>query len=156
MTPPVLDLCPSCQAPHGPGEAFCWMCHHKFWNDPAAQPKPQHPPKAQPPAQTPSRFGSSEGWTQPFLVAAFILILTGLAMGRGAGTALLWLGLTPAFLITAMAGFKAPKTQPTTTLGKIERFVTKAASTVAIMILVIIGIIIALMAVCLAIVAVMK
>jgi len=150
MTPPELDRCPSCQAPHGPSEAFCWMCHHKFWNDPAAQPKPQ--PQRQPtPVDAPSPSALASGWTQPVLVVAFILILTGLTTGRGAGTALLWLGLIPAFFVTALAGFKAPKTQPTTILGKIERFVTKAASVLAIIILVIIGIIIALMAVCTAI-----
>ena len=153
MTPPELDRCPSCQAPHGPSEAFCWMCHHKFWNDPAAQPKPQ--PQRQPaPVDAPPPPAGSR-WTQPVLVAAFLLILAGLTTGRGAGTALLWLGLIPAFFVTALAGFKAPKTQPTSTLGKIERIVTKAASILAIIILVIVGIIIALMAVCTAIFAVL-
>ena len=155
MTPPELDRCPSCQAPHGPSEAFCWMCHHKFWDNPAAQPKPQ-PQRQLAPADAPQPSALASGWTQPVLVVAFILILTGLATGRGAGTALLWLGLIPAFFVTALAGFRAPKTQPTTTWGKIERFVTKAASVVAIIILVIVGIIIALMAVCAAIFAALK
>lgn len=149
MTPPELDLCPSCQAPHAPNEAFCWMCGHKFWSDPAAQPKPR-----QISADAPSSSASGSRWTQPVLVVAFLLILTGLTTGHGAGTALLWLGLIPAFFVTALAGFKAPKTQPTTTLGKIERIVTKGASIVAIIILVIFGIIIALMSACAAIFAI--
>ncbi len=152
MTPPELDRCPSCQAPHGPSEAFCWMCHHKFWDASAVQPKSE--PQQQPaPADAPPLSALAPNWTQPVLVVAFILILTGLTTGRGAGTALLWLGLIPAFFVTALAGFRAPKTQPTSTLGKIERIVTKAASILAIIILVIVAIIIALVAACFAIYA---
>ena len=158
MNSAELDRCPSCQAPHGPSEAFCWMCHHRFWSETAAPPQPrQRPVKTdapKPAAPPPVELGS--GWTQPFLVAAFILILAGLTTGGGTGSALLWLGLTPALLITALAGIRAPKTEPTTTLGKIERFATKVASILLIMILVILAIIIALVAACFAIFAALK
>ena len=93
--------------------------------------------------------------TQPTLIAAFILILTGLAMGSGTGTALLWLGLAPAFFVTALAGFRQPKKKPRTFLEKLERFVTRFASVVAVMILAAAAITLALAAVCFAIIAAM-
>lgn len=161
MSASEFDRCPSCQAPHAPEEAFCWMCHRPFWNDPAKKtpaaasaPAPVPVPKTAP-APAPSASIFNDGWTQSVMIVAFILIITGLAQGSGTGTLIMWFGLIPAFFVTALAGFRAPKTEPTTALEKIERFVTKGASIVAMMILVIIAIILALMAACAAIISLM-
>jgi hypothetical protein len=109
-----------------------------------------------PPAATPPPTASADVWTQPILIAAFILILTGLAMGSSNGTALLWLGMLPAFFVTALAGFRSPKKKPETLLEWAAWLVTKLASAFAVIILAATAIAIALMAVCFALVAVLK
>ena len=169
MSPEALDLCPSCQAPHGPNEAFCWMCRRRFWDDRAAQPKPRAPfpieepeqPSPAPKLSAPissaaapiSSAASGDRWTQPILIAGFILILTGLALGSSTGAIVLWLGILPAFFVTALAGFRTPKTSPKTFGEKLERGLTLFASVVAVMILAAAGLTFAMTAVCAAIVA---
>jgi hypothetical protein len=166
MTAEDLDRCPSCQAPHGPDEALCWMCGRKFWSDSPAPSKRNPPPppieerrpapRPNPlprPAATPA--ASDNSWTQPVLIVAFILILIGLALGGGTGSSLLWLGLLPAFFVTALSGFRSPKKKPETLLEMATWLVTKLASAVAVIILAGVAIVIALMAVCFALVAVL-
>jgi hypothetical protein len=170
VTPLALERCPSCEAPHGPEEAFCWMCRRSFWDDRALAPRPApstgreaEPSKTAPPPRpasapakpTPARPLAEDAWTQPVLIGAFILILAGLATGSGAGTALLWLGMIPAFFVTALSGFRPPKTQPKTFVEKLQRFVARFASVVAVMILAAAALVIALMAACFAVMAAM-
>ncbi|MFI5346578.1 MAG: hypothetical protein ACHQ51_09415 [Elusimicrobiota bacterium] len=162
MTPPELDRCPSCQAPHSPEEAFCWMCHRKFWSaaakasdpkaDPAPAPKPATKWVPAPGAVPPS--ASRDAFTQPVLIGAFILILTGMALSTSTkssvGAPLLWLGLVPAFFVTALSGFRQPNKMPESLGGKVEWLLTKMASVVAVMILAGIAVSFALFAVCMA------
>jgi|GEM_PF-2343116 len=176
----ALPLCPSCQAPHDPSEAICWMCRHKFWASPNApqalietdatadepapppeprpaapmRPEPKRGPYTQmPPAQAPLHEAAADGWTQPIMIVAFILVLMGLFAGPQKGTALIWLGIAPAFFVTALAGFRQPKRAPDEFLPKLQYIITKIASVVAIIILVAIALILALAAACAAIIA---
>lgn len=139
---------------------------------PAEPPPPLEPPSHEPkrgpytrmPDPEPSwRFPSSgpaptpkverDGWTQPLLIVAFILVLMGLVAGPQKGTALIWLGIAPAFFVTALAGFRQPKQAPDGFLAKFQYVLTKIASVIAIMILVVIAIMLALAAACAAIIA---
>ncbi len=145
---------------------MCWMCGWKLWSGSPAPAKPKLPalpaeerkpppnpfprPAAPPPAAAPA--ASDNNWTQPILIMAFVLILTGLAVGGGTGASLLWLGLLPAFFVTALAGFRRPKKEVVTLADKIEWVLTKLASTVAIVIIAAVAIVIALCALCAAIV----
>jgi hypothetical protein len=168
MSAPDLDRCPSCQAPHGPGEAICWMCGFRLWMDggstpaakasPASKPEPKPAPKPAPVYTAPKSIlpAVETRWTQPVLIVAFILILIGLPLGRGQGTVLLWLGLLPALFVTALAGFRPTPGEPLSAREKLERFITKLASVLAVMILTAVAIAIALAAVCFGILAVMK
>jgi hypothetical protein len=165
MTAEDLDRCPSCQAPHAADEAFCWMCRRRFWDDRAALPKASAIPERAPEQRTahvpqnaaalPPAAAREDFWTQPILVAAFILILAGLRLGSGDGTALLWLGLVPALFVTALAGFDRSKKKPETFWEKLQRAVTLLASALAIVILAAAAIAVALTAVCFAILAAM-
>ena len=181
MNPSGFDRCPSCGAMHAPDEAICWMCGRKVWTDretsfaPVARPKvtpmrssaytePPAPAPAPAPvpapavsapaAEAPEPGGSAAAdgrWTQPILIVAFILILTGLALGSGRGTALLLLGLIPAFFVTAIAGFRPAKKTPQTVAEKFERGVTLFASGIAVVIFALLAMTIAFLAVCTAI-----
>jgi hypothetical protein len=139
------------------------MCGHKFWASPGAPPPLPEPPIPResesapitppPPPEAPRAEKARDGWTQPILIVAFILILAGLALDSGKGTALLWLGLAPAFAITALSGFQSPNTIPHGGLQKLQFFVTKLASVVAIVILAGVALTLSLAAACTAIVA---
>ncbi|MDE2511043.1 MAG: hypothetical protein KGL74_07970, partial [Elusimicrobia bacterium] len=135
MTPPELNRCPSCQAPHAPDEAFCWMCHRKFWTAPAERPAAPAASKTSEPAPSSVAWTPNVNvpWMQPILIGAFLLLLTGVAVGGGRGTVVLWMGLLPAFFVTALSGFRQPKKMPDSFAGKVEWLLTKVASTVAVM-----------------------
>jgi hypothetical protein len=146
------------------------MCRRSFWDERAAQPKPRAPaPPAEAPAAAPPRPAAprpapakspasaySDAWTEPILIAAFILVLTGLGLGKAEGTALLWLGLIPALFVTALSGFRVPKTKPKTPLEKLRRGLTIFASGVAVMIIAAAAIAIALAAACAAIIGMLS
>ncbi|MBI3564600.1 MAG: hypothetical protein HY079_05315 [Elusimicrobia bacterium] len=140
----ALEACPSCQAPHSPGEAFCWMCHSRLWSGeaPAAAPKtaaaPPPPAPAPSPAAAPSARSSAsflDRWTQPVLVVSFILIMAGLMLDRQTGGAVLLLGLVPAVLVTALSGLRPAKRKPETAWEWVVFVAEKLASVVAIMLL---------------------
>jgi len=150
MTP--LSVCPSCQAPHDPSEGICWMCGHKFWASPGA-PEPLPEPVLVPRTPPPEPEKARDGWTQPILIVAFILILAGLALDSGTGTALLWLGLAPAFFVTALAGFQQPNKMPDGFAPKLLFILTKIASVLAIALLAAVAVSLSLAAACTAIVA---
>lgn len=161
-----LELCPSCQAPHAPEEAFCWMCHHKFWRAPSGEavpdaaghdglspvdPVPQ--PAAAPVAS--EKAASDSRWTQPVLVGAFVLVLIGLTGGKGVAGLLLGVGQVIALFILAMQGFKKPAEKPQGFWPRFQRGVTVLASTLALMLLVAMALCIAGFMACLAIMGMM-
>lgn len=174
-----LDLCPSCQAPHAPEEAICWMCGQKFWKDPnaplasaitmsappppAPAPEPRRPAAPRPFAPPPSpeaveasareSAAAMDRWTQPVLVFSFLLVLAGLAAGKGGGGALLLLGLLPALLVLALSGLKPTLKKPEGPLEWVVWAAAKLAGVVAVMILAAMAIAAALFMACMAILA---
>ena len=151
------DRCPSCDAPHGPGEAFCWMCHQRLWDgsEPSTNPLRKPSRALQAAAAVRDRLEDKDQWSQPFLVFALLAIMTGLGLSSATGSALLWLALVPALFVTGLIGLRRPKKAKPVTFGeKALAAVMLLANTVAILILGIMALIIALVAVCFAIMAI--
>lgn len=166
MNADQLERCPSCDAPHGPDEAFCWMCHQRFWDDNAPVKRASAVPERAPGRRIPhipqnaaavsarDRVEDADRWSQPFLVFALLAIMTGLGLSSATGSALLWLALVPALFVTGLFGFRRPKTKPVTFGEKALAAVMLLANTVAILVLALIALVIALVAVCFAIMAI--
>lgn len=167
MKPPELERCPSCDAPHAPDEPFCWMCHQRFWDGSAPVKRASAVPEREPGRNIPhvpqnaaavasrNRADEADRWSQPFLVFTMLAIMTGLGMSSQAGSALLWLALVPALFVTGLIGFKRrPKAKPVTFGEKLLAAVMLLGNTVAILILGIMAVVIALVAVCFAIMAI--
>lgn len=156
MTAEQLERCPSCDAPHGADEAFCWMCHQRFWNEGAPSAKKlAHVPQNAAALAFRDRIEDKDQWSQPFLVFALLAIMTGLGLSSAAGSALLWLALVPALFVTGLIGLRRPKKARPVTFGeKALAAVMLLANTVAILVLGVMALIIALIAVCFAIMAI--
>lgn len=161
MTP--LDLCPGCQAPHGPDEAICWMCGHKFWKEPnapraaaapeeRAEPAPAVPPPpiarpgrrpfAAPPSAAAVEASARESaaaldrWTQPVLLVSFFLVLGGVAFSdKASGGGLLLLGLVPALFLLALSGMRPSTKKPETGMEWAAWVASKVAGAIAIIVL---------------------
>lgn len=155
-----LELCPSCQAPHPANEAFCWMCRERFWDKGASasiktSSPPAHVPQNAAAIAHRAHVEDKDQWSQPFLVFTLLAIMTGLGMSSQAGSALLWLALVPALFVTGLIGFRRrPMTKPVTFGEKLLAAVMLLGNTVAILILGLMALIIALVAVCFAIMAI--
>jgi len=170
-----LELCPNCQAPHGPEEAFCWICRRRFWDKPSPRPtsdplaaafghaasraadaprrasNPLGAPPSSPPAGPLLLAASDSRWTQPVLIGSFVLVMLGLFADSqgGVGTVLMSMGVLSALFVTALMGFRPKGAKPTTLRGRIERALTVAASTIAVMILAALALALAVGMVCL-------
>ncbi|MFI5346580.1 MAG: hypothetical protein ACHQ51_09425 [Elusimicrobiota bacterium] len=131
MTPPPLARCSSCQAPHAPDEAVCWMCGETFWDARGPrEPKreaPAPPPASPIPPLPPEKRGSGNAATRPVLIVAFVLVLLGAATSGGAQAVLMLAGLVPALIVTALSDFPGMKRAPNA--GKGGRGMVFAAGT---------------------------
>lgn len=154
MSDEGLGQCPSCQAPRGPGDVYCWMCQRP-WNEAPGSAKPTH--ELTTASVPPPRATSGGRWTLPTLIVALVLVLVGFGTGTGPGMALGGLvgglALIVAMFMAAIAGLRPPKTTPRTFVEKVERALVVASSLLALAIVAGIAVIVALFAVCVAILA---